>query len=130
MANAPDILLVEDDPNMLEVMVEALSMSGYECAAAMNGNEALSRLKGLRSAPRLILSDLLMPDLDGWQLLRVVRADLRLGAIPVVICSNHPDAAQDVVRLGADEFLAKPVTIEQLLSVAARFVGPRSAHGG
>lgn len=108
------ILLVEDNDDVREMMAVALELGGHQVVAAPNG---LAALDVLRRSPRpsLILLDLMMPVMNGWELRSVLNSDPRLSAIPVVVVSAvTAEAAQ---RLPDTPFVPKPVDIDTLLDV-------------
>lgn len=110
------ILIAEDSPTQLEQLRYILESSGYKALVAKNGLQALEELK--RQTPALIISDIVMPELDGYSLCRMVKEDPRLKHIPVMLLTNLSDP-QDVIsglQAGADNFLTKPYNAEFLLS--------------
>jgi CheY-like chemotaxis protein len=124
------ILVVDDDDDIREAVAEVLRDEGYETWGAANGQEALRALEGTGERPELILLDLMMPVMDGWDFLLWLdeREDLRL--TPVAIMSAHPSIqrAFDIARVrpgfphlqlhgGNRMLLPKPLSILQLLSV-------------
>lgn len=111
VANLPVLLLVDDSESVLAFERAALSKD-YQTQSATNGLEALAMAAKLR--PALILLDLSMPQLDGDEVLRRVRADADLGDTPVVIVSSERDRANACLQLGADAVLHKPVKAETL----------------
>jgi sigma-B regulation protein RsbU (phosphoserine phosphatase) len=110
------ILVVEDDELVRDALVAALQHHGYDVVAATTGSEALARLaEGL---PDLVLSDVNMPDLDGFALLARVREDARTRTVPFVFLTARGDE-DDLVRglgLGADDYLRTPVAIPELVA--------------
>jgi sigma-B regulation protein RsbU (phosphoserine phosphatase) len=110
------ILVVEDDELVRDALVASLQHHGYDVVAASNGTEALARLdEGL---PDLVLSDVNMPELDGFGLLARVRDDARTRTVPFVFLTARGDE-DDLVRglgLGADDYLRKPVAIPELVA--------------
>ncbi|MGK4006627.1 response regulator [Sorangium sp. So ce1036] len=108
------ILVVDDDPDIRETLAELLQEEGYAVASAAHGAEALS---ALRTDPRpgLILLDLMMPIMDGWQFRAEQKKDPELASIPVVIISAT-GRDELVSSLGAAQFLKKPINLEQLLA--------------
>lgn len=116
------ILLVEDDAGIREALADVLGDCGYQVQCAENGAKALDRLlAGLR--PHLILLDLMMPVMDGWQLLRRLEAWADWQRIPVVTVS----AARAVCPPGACHSLPKPVDLDALLGTIERFRRPLQA---
>jgi CheY-like chemotaxis protein len=109
------ILVVDDDPDIRETLAELLREEGYAVISASHGREALCALE-LEPRPDLILLDLMMPVMDGWQFRREQTKDPEISSIPVVVISAT--GRDDVVSaLGAARFLKKPINLEQLLSV-------------
>lgn len=114
----PAILVVEDDPDALEAIADLLESQGYAVTTARHGGEALERL-GDSQLPRLIVLDLLMPTMDGWEFRRRQKEDPRIAKIPVVVVSAS-DAAKPI---DADTVLRKPVDIDSLLETVAKHCG-------
>jgi CheY-like chemotaxis protein len=114
------ILIVEDDGDSREVFAEVLRNAGFDCVGARNGREALSYLRG-NPAPELILLDMFMPRMDGWQFRREQLADAALAAVPVIVLSAARVTRQSAISFGAAGFLEKPILPADLLS-AVRMV--------
>lgn len=115
------VLIVEDDPESQEMTCEVLRLGGHECCGASDGKQALEYLRA-HEPPALILLDLMLPELDGAQVLAEIRKDPRLSATPVVLMSGERDLEGKVAVLGAAGALHKPFGVEQLLSTVGRFV--------
>jgi CheY-like chemotaxis protein len=118
-----DILLAEDDDDLREAMLDTLEDAGYRVVAVPNGQEALSWLHETEQLPSLILLDLMMPVMDGWQFREAQRNDPKAATVPVVILSamgTHPS-------IEAVEYLKKPTKVAPLIAVVERFCGPRAA---
>jgi CheY-like chemotaxis protein len=120
----PAIMLVDDAEPYMHVMSSVLRGCGLEVHMARGAPEALVMLDQM--TPDLILLDVMMPQVDGISFLRQLRADARLGLIPVVVVTAYPDTRQAALTAGADGFLAKPFTTQQLRTAIAEFlqVGP------
>jgi chemotaxis family two-component system sensor histidine kinase/response regulator PixL len=121
----PDILLVDDDPNIRHCMTALLELQGYAVAIAADGWQALEYLRQNR-LPRLILLDLVMPEMDGWEFLHQRRHNPELRPVPVVVlsavaCVHGPDA----MALGAAGVLDKPFRLEDVLATARRYCDGR-----
>ena len=114
------ILIVDDDPEILSTIGELLEDEGYVVEKAENGADALEALRKMPTSPCLVLLDLMMPVMNGFDLLRELAADPRLSSVPVVVLSAHSQASNVA---GAKRFLRKPVTLAQLLGAAADFCG-------
>jgi putative two-component system response regulator len=109
------LLVVEDDRDLLEAMVEILGNDGHQVTATSNGREALAAFE--HQPPDLILSDLMMPEMDGYALLEAVRAQ-PAGAATLFLLLSARTARADVGRardLGADDYLFKPFTAAELV---------------
>jgi CheY-like chemotaxis protein len=120
-----DVLIVDDDELIRTTIAQILRFEGYTVAAAANGAEALRLMRG-SAAPRLILLDLMMPVMNGWQLHHELRRDPALADIPVaVISAVVPYRERDSIDLFA--FLKKPVNIDDLLGVVGRLIKARSS---
>ena len=110
----PRVLIVEDDPDIRETLGEVLVSAGYETAEAANGLEALANARS--APPDLIVLDLMMPVMDGWQFRSAQRRDPALAAIPVIVISaSGPSSSID-----ADTFLEKPFPTDRLVAEIAR----------
>jgi CheY-like chemotaxis protein len=114
------ILIVEDDSDLRQALSEVLRDEGYSVAMAADGREALDRLRrDLR--PSLILLDLTMPVMNGWQFRAEQRQDPALSAIPVVVLSAGEHLAEQMVPLGIDDYVAKPIELNHLLQTIERY---------
>ena len=111
------VMVVDDEPDIVDLLSLMLSNQDYEIIKAYSGSECLEKMQ--KDPPDLILLDLIMPDLDGWEVLNRIRLDDRLKSIPVVILTAKQLTA-DVAQKKAPhitEYLVKPVTKEGLISV-------------
>ena len=111
----PRILIIDDDVGFRDLLRIHLSAAGYQVQVAEDGVTGGRAL--LAQAPDLIVSDVNMPFLDGFELLSLLRADAETASIPVILLSGRSDGdtMAKAVELGATDFLTKPVTHEQLL---------------
>lgn len=117
------VMAVDDDPDILLAFKDVLEMEGYGVVLARGGREALDLLRrGAR--PAVILLDLMMPDINGWEFRERQVADASLASLPVVVISGQGVSARDVAELGVDGYLKKPVDLEQLLGTVERYVRP------
>ncbi len=116
-AEAEQVLVVEDDPDILEAVSEALRTEGYTVACAANGMEAIEYLKTAR--PCIILLDLMMPVMDGRQFLVAKAQSSSLATIPVVLVSADDQLARKAEELKVAGFIQKPVDMDRLLSAIA-----------
>lgn len=112
------ILIVEDDSDLRDMMSQLLTLEGYEPASAANGREALEYLRE-GHAPELILLDLMMPIMDGWEFRREQERDPDLARVPVVVLSALDE--QRAGDLRALAFLKKPLDFDRLLSLVRQY---------
>ena len=110
------ILVVDDNAQALRAMSELLQFEGFSVLTAKNGLDALNKMKAADHIS-LVLLDLWMPVMDGWEVLRRKRSDADIAEIPVVVLSAVPPVSLD----GARTVLKKPVDIEPLISAVRRF---------
>jgi len=103
------ILIVEDDPDARKVLSLILKLDGFDVAVAPNGDDALQLL--LESRPDLVLLDVMMPEVDGYEVCSRIRANPATAGIPIVMLSGRvdPDSVARGRAAGANEFLAKPI---------------------
>ncbi|XXX78942.1 response regulator [Sorangium sp. So ce134] len=116
------ILVVEDDLDIRSILSQLLVFEGYDVEEAADGAEALALLRKDRP-PALILLDLMMPIMDGWQLRAELQRDPELSSVPVVIVSADVRAEQEASRLRVAGLLKKPLQIEPLLELVHRICG-------
>jgi two-component system, chemotaxis family, chemotaxis protein CheY len=116
-AAAGTVLVVEDDNDVREALLHVLHAEGYRAVPACDGLDALTQLEG-GLEPCVILLDLMMPRMNGWQFVEKQRA--RGGSVPIVVVSAY-DAPEKLRSLGVVEYLRKPVDIDVLLGIVARF---------
>jgi len=117
------VLIVEDDEPLREALSDALRDEGFSVAAASDGLEALELLHvPANPNPSVILLDLTMPRMNGWQFRAAQRTDDRISGIPVVVLSAVPRLAQEAESLGLPQgsWIRKPVPLETLLAVLER----------
>jgi len=116
------ILVVDDYQDAREMYAEYLQFSGFRVAEARNGNEALEQAFALK--PDLILMDLSLPGMDGWEATRQLKADERTQNIPVVALTGHAlaGASDGAKRAGCDSFVTKPCLPDDLVVEVRRML--------
>jgi len=112
------ILVVDDCPATRDMVTIILEVEGFEVVGAANGEQAVRGVRGA-SPPDLILLDLMMPVMSGWEFLEWRKADARLASIPVIVFSGLGDAAPDLGALGAVACITKPITEDSLIDRVA-----------
>jgi two-component system, OmpR family, response regulator len=120
---ASSILVVDDDDDIRTLVCLALEWEGYRSIPARDGLDALTILREW-PAPALILLDLMMPRMDGEDLLAAMRASPGLERIPVIIMSGHDKAREKAETLLGRECLVKPVDLDVLLHAVQQFARP------
>ncbi len=123
------VLIVDDFEDNRAMYAEFLRFSGFEVEEATNGAEAIDKAREV--LPDVVVMDLSLPVLDGWEATRRIKADARTRHIPIVALTGHAleGHSQGAREAGCDEFLAKPCLPESLLATVKRLLepGPRSA---
>jgi two-component system response regulator CpxR len=124
------VLVVDDDDDIRTAVQEVLEGEGYPTAGACNGREALEMLRSTEPLPALILLDLMMPEMDGWELLVRMDEIPNLHRIPVALMSAHPSirrafdktTKESAKRVGTSLLLPKPLNLLRLLSIVHRII--------
>jgi two-component system, cell cycle response regulator len=108
------ILVVDDNPDNLEIISTRLRFRGYDVLVAERGEEAIAKVHG--EAPDLILLDIMMPDMDGYEVARRIRAERDLPYIPIIVVTARDSTEDKVTGLdaGADDYLTKPINFPEL----------------
>ena len=115
------ILVVDDDYGIRDFLTQALEDEGYEVTGAANGVEALTYLRTQNDQPCIILLDLMMPEMNGWQFRQEQCADPTLAPIPVIVLSARVDIVEQVQSLAVNEHLSKPIDLDRLLGMVHRY---------
>ena len=110
------VVVVEDDDDIRDTFRDVLEDEGYQVYTAANGLEALAILHRLHGEPCLVLLDLMMPVMNGWQFLVALQKDPELLQTPVVILSAAPDNAQGAVKV-----MSKPIDVDTLLDTVKTY---------
>ncbi|MBI2211244.1 MAG: response regulator [Deltaproteobacteria bacterium] len=116
------ILVVEDHPDMLDLLITELKLMGYQAIPARNGKEGLE--KALEEKPDLILMDIMMPGMDGWEATRALRAQPESHDVPI-LAETALFRASDLrscVEAGCNDYLVKPFTYQELEEKVKEFL--------
>jgi two-component system response regulator VicR len=119
------ILCIEDHPEMIELVKLILGRQGYEVEGAVGGKEGLESMA--QNPPDLILLDLMMPDVDGWDVYRQIKAAEALKDLPVIVITAKAQGIDRVLGLhiaGVDDYITKPFGPRALIDSVERFLGP------
>ncbi|MFB0935446.1 MAG: response regulator [Propionivibrio sp.] len=113
------VLVVDDSPTERHVLVELLTRNGYQVITAENGEEGVEKAK--KELPDLILMDVVMPGLNGYQATRTLTRDEATKHIPIIVCTSKGQETDRIwgLRQGALDYIVKPVNGEDLLSKIA-----------
>jgi DNA-binding response OmpR family regulator len=123
-ADEPMLLVVDDEPEINKLVARIFEKRGYRVNTAVDGAEALASVK--RDRPDLIMLDLNLPKIDGWEVCRQLKSDPATKAIPIIMLTAahaNVDDAQIGLGLGADEYVAKPFVKAVLLHNVERLLG-------
>jgi CheY-like chemotaxis protein len=112
------VLVVEDERDLREMLCEALELNGYSVVPAADGLAALEAIERIDHLC-LVLLDLVMPGMNGWDFFKEMRARSKYATVPVIVHSSAPGAAPQ----GATRVLKKPIELERLLDVVREFCG-------
>jgi len=123
----PRVLLVEDYDDAREMYAEYLTLLGFDMAQAANGLEAIEQ--ALQRPPHIVVMDLSLPHMDGWETVRRLKANERTAGIPVVALTGHvvADFSRRAHQAGFEGFLTKPCLPEDLVTEIRRILGAAAA---
>jgi two-component system cell cycle response regulator DivK len=122
---AARILLVEDNDNNAEILIRRLTRQGYDVSLARDGFEGLERAQ--RDIPELILLDMDLPELDGWQTARQLKSDPATAGIPIIAVTAYAmvEDRKRSLDAGCDDFETKPIELPRLLEKMTALLGAR-----
>lgn len=115
------ILVVDDDPDILEVVSLVLTTEGYAAEGITKGDETYQKIQEYK--PHLIVLDVLLSGNDGRVICKTLKEDAHTKDIPIIMMSAHPSAKNSVIECGADSFIPKPFSIDNLLSTVNSYIG-------
>ncbi len=117
------VLVVDDEPDVTELVSRVLGVEGFEVESETGGRAALTRI--LADPPDLLVLDLMMPDMDGFEVLKLVRLDARGRSLPVLILSARTghQAQLETLQLGADAYICKPFSPRELVAQVRGLLG-------
>lgn len=121
----PRVLVVDDDPQVLKLLRLNFEMEGYDVVSATNGEEALSLVRG--DTPDVVVCDVMMPGIDGLEVVRRLRADPATVTLPLIVVSAKAQRGDvsEGLRLGADAYVTKPFDPSELLELVADLLAKR-----
>ncbi|HCS71459.1 MAG TPA: two-component system response regulator [Rhodospirillaceae bacterium] len=117
---AKRVLLAEDEPNIVESLTFILERSGFEVATTTNGRQALEVAQS--DTPDILILDVMLPELDGYEVLRRLRADTRTKTLPVlmVTAKGQREDRETAMKCGADMFITKPFVNSELIAAVEK----------
>ena len=120
---AKKILVVDDEPDILKVVIFRLKRAGYDVSTAVDGQGALDLVH--KDKPDLMLLDLRLPIIDGTEVAKRVKSDEELKNIPIIILTASSDASRykEIEEIKADDFMLKPFNPEELMVKVKKFIG-------
>jgi two-component system response regulator VicR len=121
------ILCIEDEPEMIDLIRLILSRRGFEVIGAAGGKEGLEKVR--QQPPDLILLDLMMPDMDGWEVYQQIKADEKFRDIPVIVVTAKAQSIDKVLGLHiakVDDYIAKPFSPQDLLNSVDKVFGEKN----
>ncbi len=121
------ILCIEDEPEMIDLIRLILGRRGFEVIGAAGGKEGLEKVR--QEPPDLILLDLMMPDMDGWEVYQQIKADEKTKTIPVIVVTAKAQSIDKVLGLHiakVDDYIAKPFSPQDLLNSVDKVFGAKN----
>ena len=113
------VLIIDDDPDILEVLQLTLEMAGYTTKTNLHGEELFNEVSAFK--PDIVLLDILLSGSDGRVLCKQLKSDDATKGIPVILISAHPSAQKNIAEVGANDFIAKPFDIDDLITRVGKF---------
>jgi len=124
------ILCIEDEPEMIDLIRLILGRRGFEVLGAAGGKEGLEKVR--QQPPDLVLLDLMMPDMDGWEVYQQMKADEKTKDIPVIVVTAKAQSIDKVLGLHiakVDDYIAKPFSPQDLLNSVDKVLGAKNSSG-
>ncbi|MFL7867462.1 MAG: response regulator transcription factor [Anaerolineales bacterium] len=122
------ILCIEDEPEMIDLIRLILGRRGFEVVGAAGGKEGLEKVR--QHPPELVLLDLMMPDMDGWEVYQQMKADDKTKNIPVIVVTAKAQSIDKVLGLHiakVDDYIAKPFSPQDLLNSVEKVLGAKNS---
>ena len=126
-ADVIKVVCIEDEPEMIDLVKLILSRRGYKVTGAMGGREGLEAIE--REKPDLVLLDLMMPDMDGWEVYQKMKASDAMRSIPVIVVTAKAQSIDKVLGLHiakVDDYITKPFGPQELLSSVEKILSERT----
>jgi two-component system response regulator VicR len=126
--NTKQILCIEDEPEMIDLIRLILGRRGFQVVGAAGGKEGLEKVR--QSPPELVLLDLMMPDMDGWEVYQQMKADEKTKDIPVIVVTAKAQSIDKVLGLHiakVDDYIAKPFSPQDLLNSVEKVLNAKKS---
>jgi two-component system response regulator VicR len=126
--NTKQILCIEDEPEMIDLIRLILGRRGFEVIGATGGKEGLEKVR--QQPPELVLLDLMMPDMDGWEVYQQMKADEKTKDIPVIVVTAKAQSIDKVLGLHiakVDDYIAKPFSPQDLLNSVEKVLSAKNS---
>ena len=123
------VVCIEDEPEMIDLVKLILGRKGFDLTGAMGGREGLEAVRRIK--PDLVLLDLMMPDMDGWEVYQQMKADHELAEIPVIVVTAKAQSIDKVLGLHiakVDDYVTKPFGPQELLQSVERVLGEKDTN--
>ncbi len=131
MSNGKVVVCIEDEPEMIDLFKLILGRKGYQVVGAMGGRDGLEAIRNEK--PALVLLDLMMPDMDGWEVYQKMKADDQTKGIPVIIVTAKAQSIDKVLGLHiakVDDYVTKPFGPQELLESVERVLARQTQGQG
>lgn len=128
MNNLSQIVCIDDEPGIIELVSLVLQSEDIQVVGAKNGSDGLSIMR--QNPPDAVLLDIMMPDMDGWEVYKQIRADETLKNLPVIILTARTSSFEEVIareRVGVNDYLTKPFMPDELRNSLARILAPQKS---
>lgn len=128
MSNFSQIVCIDDEPGIIELVSLVLKSEDIQVVGARNGSEGLSLMR--ENPPDAVLLDIMMPDMDGWEVYKQIRADETLKNLPVIILTARTSSFEEVIareRVGVNDYLTKPFMPDELRSSLAKILASQKS---
>lgn len=114
------ILVVDDDPYLVDILFYRLKLNGYQVVSAKDGAEALAKVRDLK--PDLVVLDMSMPVMDGFQVVKEIKEEETMKNIPIVVVSGRVEDRTKVFEMGVKRFIAKPYEAKNLVATIEQYI--------
>ncbi len=117
------ILIIDDDPRNIFALTATLKAKGFVCLSTLSASEGIELLKRDNEI-KIVLLDMMMPDMDGYEALAIIREDSEIGSVPVLAVTAQAMVGdkEKCIEAGADDYIAKPIDVDRLLALMSAYI--------